>query len=235
VLVLHSFEELTIMDYAPDSLAKTLAQLDEQLNAPSRLAKNLEALEDDVGDLRQRVESHRARDSQTDADHDYQLHELREAVRDLQARHVPVGEITKMLSKLWDDMHAALDEERQPETDVESANKALTTAAASYLDEQSTRADATKVVTWLVKSFGRRGGKIVNYNKELAGRLLLSKSISPQEHENWKKYGRLPDDVTLQSAGRAQDETDRAMMNAYALASVNLSPLAVQHLLMHRR
>jgi hypothetical protein len=223
------------MDYSNNSLSETLRTLDEQINGKHDLEKAVGDLEEDMGDLRQQVESHRARDNQTDADHDAQLAELRQCIRELQARHVGAGEIRKMLSKMWDDLHQALDEEGRPESDEESANKALTKAAASYLDEHSSRADATRVVSWLVKSFGRRGGKIVSYNKELAGRLLLSKAISTQEHENWKKYGRLPDDVTSQSAGRAQAEADRAMMNAYALASMNVSPLAVQHWLMHRR
>jgi hypothetical protein len=127
------------------------------------------------------------------------------------------------------------DEENRPETDVESANKSLTLAAASYLDEQSTRADATRVVGWLVKSFGRRGGKAVPYDREIAGRLLLSKSITPQEHANWKRYGRLPDDVTLHSAGRAQAAADQAMLTAQAMASMNISPLALQHYAMRHR
>jgi hypothetical protein len=232
-VAIRRMRRLTEMDYMPSrDFQKTLAELDAQINTgPRRLAKNLEDLED-------RVDAHRAQDRQTDADHDQQLEALRQEVRDLRARGCSSADVKAMLGKMWDDLHQALDEkeeERRPMTDTESANKSLTLAAASYLDANSTRADATKVVSWLVKSFGRRGGQNIKYNRELAGRLLLSKSISAQEHENWKRYDRLPDDVTLQSAGRAQPQADRAMLNAYALASMNLSPLAVQHLLMRRR
>ena len=158
-------------------------------------------------------------------------------VRDMRARNMSTSDVKALLGKMWDAWSQAMAEdreERKPETDEESANRALTKAAASYLDETSSRADATRVVSWLVKSFGRRGGKSVQYNKELAGRFLLSKSISPQEHENWKKYNRLPDDVTLQSHGRAQGQADAAMLTAHAMASLNIAPLAAAHMLRRR-
>jgi hypothetical protein len=222
------------MEY-DNNLSKTLAELDAQINGPSRMQKALDDVRDDVDGLRERMDVHHARDRDTDADHDQQLAELRQAVVDLRRQHVSAASIKTMLSRIWDDLHQALDEEGHQESDEASANKALTKAAASYLDEHSSRADATRVVSWLVKSFGRRGGKIVNYNKELAGRLLLSKSISTQEHKNWKKYGRLPDDVTLQSAGRAQPAADQAMLTAHALAGMNVSPLALQYYAMRQR
>jgi hypothetical protein len=231
---MNRYKELTTMDYTTsDAMAKTLAELDAAINGPSpaRLAKNLEDLED-------RVDAHRAHDQQVDDDHARQLQGLREDVADLRRRGVSSDAIKHMFGKMRDDLLAALDEkeeERRPETEEESANKSLTRVAASFLDENSTRADATKVVSWLVKSFGRRGGQHIKYNKELAGRLLLSKSISAGEHENWKRYDRLPDDVTLQSAGRAQPQADAAMLRAHMLAGMNVSPLALQYYFMQRR
>jgi hypothetical protein len=236
-VAIRRYKEMT-MDYASDAMAKTLRDLDEQINGKRQIEKALDDVRDDVGDLRDKMQAHHEQDARRAGSHEAQLADMRELVRDMRARNMSSADVKAMLSRFWDDMKSCLDEEREarrPESDVESANKSLMYAAASFLDTTSTRADATRVVSWLVKSFGRRGGKVVAYNREVAGRLLLSKSISPQEHENWKRYDRLPDDVTLQSAGRAQEQADRAMLNAYALASMNLSPLAVQHLLMRRR
>jgi hypothetical protein len=83
------------MDYSSDSLSETLRTLDAQLSgpSPSRLAKNLEALED-------RVDAHRAQDARTDWSHDQQLEELRAAIQDLRARHVSAETIRGMLSKM---------------------------------------------------------------------------------------------------------------------------------------
>jgi hypothetical protein len=56
----------------------------------------------------------------------------------------------------------------------------------------------------------------------------LSKAISDEENQNWKTYGRLPDDVR---PGRAQGQMDQRMRVASMLAGLNVSPLALQHLL----
>jgi hypothetical protein len=231
-VAIRRMKEMTEMDYTPSgAFQKTLEELDRNINSPNRrLAKNLEDLED-------RVDAHRAQDRQTDADHDQQLEALRQEVRDLRARGCSSDDVKAMLGKMWDDLHQALDEqedERRPDP-IKEADKALTKSVASFLPDNASWDDAKNMTLWVYKSFGRRGGQQVRYDRELAGRLLLSKSITPQEHTNWQKYNRLPDDVTLNSAGRAQPQADQAMLNAYALASLNLSPLAVQHLLMHRR
>jgi len=63
--------------------------------------------------------------------------------------------------------------------------------------------------------------------------LLLAKAITADEHQTWKTYGRLPDHVDLDRP-RAQAhviaEQDRQMRNAQMLASLNISPMALQHL-----
>jgi hypothetical protein len=110
----------------------------------------------------------------------------------------------------------------------------LTKAVASFLPEDRTeaQAQAERTTAWVVKSFGRRGGQAVPYNRELASTLLLSKAITSQEHQNWKDHGRLPDAVAVgKSDDRAQGAIDREMMLGHALAGMNISPLALQHML----
>jgi hypothetical protein len=74
------------------------------------------------------------------------------------------------------------------------------------------------------------------YDREIASHLLLSKAISPQEHETWRRYHLLPDGVSVSgdSAGRVQPEADRAMQVSQALASLNAWLLFLQHWLRQR-
>jgi hypothetical protein len=220
-------KETTMDGYADGGIAKTLQTLEDQLSGRDAVRKGLEDLED-------RMAAHREQDRRTDDDHARQLAGLREDVADLRRRGVSSADIKGMMSKMVGDLLAALDEkeeERREPTEDESANKSLMYAAVPYLNPNSTKADATKVVLWLVKSFGRKGGQAIPYDRERASQLLMQKAITPQEHQNWKEYGRLPDDVT---PGRAQAAADRAMLTAHAMASLGIAPLAAAHMLRRR-
>jgi hypothetical protein len=108
----------------------------------------------------------------------------------------------------------------------------LTKAVASFLPASPTKAQAQRMTEWVVKSFGRRGGQAVPYDREKASTLLLEKAITADEHANWKEYGRLPDGVAPGRADdRAQAAIDREMLVGHALAGMNISPLALQHML----
>jgi hypothetical protein len=215
------------MDYLPDDLARTLRTIDEQLTGKRQIEKALDDVQDDVGDLRRQVASHRAQDAQTDWEHDRKLGELYQAMRYFARHHVSADEIKGMIEKMIEEDR----EEHRPETAEESADRALTKSVASFLPTTATWDDSKRMTLWVLKAFGRRGGRSVKYDKELAGRLLLGKSISPQEHENWKKYNRLPDDLT---PGRAQVDADRNMLAAHAMAAMNIAPLAAAHMLRRR-
>jgi hypothetical protein len=228
-------KELNAMDYTPsDEFGKTIQQLEELHNGPARLRKSIEDLEDQVDALRDQVRGNGATHSDSMDYIRQELDDVKRALREMRSAGVTKDHLHRVMSDVWDRMDDDA-EERRPPDPIADANKSLTESVASFLPDNATWDDSKQTMVLVLKSFGRRGGQQIRYDKELAGRLLLSRSISPQEHDNWKKYNRLPDDVTLQSHGRAQAEADRAMMNAYAVASMNLSPLAVQHWLMHRR
>jgi hypothetical protein len=216
-------QRLTAMDYLPDDLARTLQTIDDQLTGKRQIEKALDDVQGNVNGLRRQV-------AQTDWEHDQKLGELYQAMRYFAKHQVSADEIEKMIEK----MLAEDREAHRPETDVESANKALTKSVASFLPDNATWDDSKRATLWVLNEFGRRGGQSIKYNKELAGRLLLSKSISPQEHENLKKYNRLPYEVTLQSQGRAQAQADQAMLAAHAMASLGIAPLAAAHMLRRR-
>jgi hypothetical protein len=227
-IAINRYKELTMDGYAPDSIAKTLQTLEDQLSGGDSLRKGLEALED-------RVDAHHERDRRVDADHDQQLEKLWQVVKDLAARQVTTG----TLSKFWDDLRAALVEEREerrPLTATEAADKALAKAVVPFLSENPTPAETLEKALWVMQAFGRRGGTACPYDREEAWKLTATKSITPDEHRRWKQYGRLPDHVTLDgsSQGRAQAAADRAMLAAHALASIGMSPLAAAHLMRRR-
>lgn len=46
-------------------------------------------------------------------------------------------------------------------------------------------------------AFGPKGGKVMQYNKDLAVRLLQKNMLTSQEHRMWKKTHRLPDHVDV--------------------------------------
>ena len=193
--------------YASDDLARTLGDLEEQLSGKRSMSKALDDVREDMDGLRDRMQAHHERDARIAGSHEAQLQELRGLVQDLGRRGVSTADVKAMLSKMWDDLHQALEDGREEERRVDpvaEANKNLTKSVVSFLSDNPSRAEVEQTTLWVYKSFGRSGGKRIPYNKELAGRLLLSKAISPQEHENWKRYDRLPDDVTSQSAGRAK-------------------------------
>ena len=222
------------MDYMPsDAFRRTLEELDNQLNGGTRLAKNLASLEAGMDHLRQRADA-------DGASHNYSMDHIRKELDDVkrELRALRSGGVTEdHLHQVMSDVWARMDEDdaaRKPPDPIAEANKSLMKSVVSFLSESPTRAEVEEKTLWVYKSFGRSGGQRITYNKELAGRLLMTKSISPQEHENWKKYNRLPDDVTSQSQGRAQAAADRAMLTAYAMASLNISPLAAAHMLRRR-
>jgi hypothetical protein len=113
----------------------------------------------------------------------------------------------------------------------------LTKAVASFLPPHATMAKAQQVTAWVYRSFGPRGGQQIAYDRALCARLRLTKSLSPDEEQRWRDFGRLPDHVNVQ-APRPQAhviaEQDRQMRIASMLASLNVSPLALQGLALRR-
>jgi hypothetical protein len=144
------------------------------------------------------------------------------------------GTVTRLHKGLQQDWEAR---QATPRTPLDEANTALCKAVASFLEDGCTRAQAKRVTEWVYKSFGRRGGQAIPYDRELASTLVLTKSITPDEHQNWRTYGRLPDGVDLRgaSANRAQGALDHQMQVAQMLAGLNVSPLFLQHLLRSRQ
>jgi hypothetical protein len=140
------------------------------------------------------------------------------------------------LQRLWRELHRDRAKAERDATDRASQDP-LTKAIASYLTPQATLADAQRVCIWLVKSFGRQGGQVVPYDRELASRLLLTKSLSRDEHQNWQKWGRLPDSVDVQHPKPRPEvvaQQERSVQVQAILAGYNPSPLALQHLARRR-
>ena len=135
------------------------------------------------------------------------------------------GEVRTMRKGLaadWEERHAT------PPTPMDEANRALAKAVASFLDDDCTRAQATRVTEWVYKSFGRRGGQAIPYDRELAARLTLTKALTPDEHQRWKDHDRLPDHVDLAHprahAAVAQQQAS-SLYTQHAYAALGLSPL----------
>jgi len=212
------------MDSDKEAMGQTLNQLEAQLNGTARLTKGLADLESSVDDLRERVDGNGASHSYSMGYIRQELDDVKRELRALRNAGVSKDHLSRVMSDIWDKM-----DEKRELTEEEVANKVLAKSVASFLSDNPTREEARQKTLWVFKSFGRYGGKLVNYNKELAGRLLMTKSISSQKNEHWKKYNLLPGDVTLNSAGRAQPQADQAMLYAHALAAMNVSPLFLQH------
>ena len=113
----------------------------------------------------------------------------------------------------------------------------LTKSVASFLRPGDSLHKAKRGSAWVVKSLGARGGQAVPFDTELCARLRLCKSLTPEEETRWRNFHRLPDHVNVQ-APRPQAhviaEQDRQMRIASMLASLNVSPLALQGLALRR-
>jgi hypothetical protein len=219
---------LTAVDYTPsDDFGKTIQQLDEWHNGPARLRKSIEDLEGQVDALRQQVNGNGATHNDSMDYIKQELDDVKAALREMRGQGITKNHFHEVLGDIWDRMDDAGG--RKPPDQVAEMNKSLAKSVASFLSDDPTRAEAEKMTVWVYKSLGRRGGQRVTYNQELAGRLLLTKSISAQEHTNWKKYNRLPDDVTLNSAGRAQPQADAALRLGHMLAGMNISLLFIKN------
>jgi len=210
-----------------DNLSKTLADLDAALGE-DRLSKAVEDLEDQMSDLQDDVQARGQDHDRADWYQRQQLAELWSHLDDMQRTSVSRREVLKLFRKYYEDTQDI----RAP---VEEEPDELTKSVASFLKPGDTLAKAQRTAAWVVETFGRRGGEQRPYNRELASKLLVAKAISAEEHANWKTYGRLPDGVSLEkSQDRAQPVIDRQMHLAHMLAGMNVSPLALQHLLRTR-
>jgi hypothetical protein len=198
-----------------------LGELEDKLLGHDRLRKSVAGLEADVDDLRGEVTARAS-------SHDAELARLHRKIADLANRGVSVDHMYEALARLWRDVHH---ERAEAQMDAEEPDE-LTKSVASFLQPGDTRAHAQRVAQWVVKSFGRRGGQRLAYDRELASQLLCTKSITREEHQNWKTFGRLPDGVGLgRSAGRAQPMLDAQVERNMRHAAARVHPLAAFKLL----
>jgi hypothetical protein len=213
------------MNWDATALSATLDKLDEQLNGltPSALQKGLAHVEDGLDDLGTRQRSQDQELAYLRAQNARLAREIAE-LREEQAytRHAAEASTTglktirKGLRQQWREEHEAPPAEPS----------ALTKAVASFLPTDATRAQAERTALWVMKSFGAKGGQVVKYDRDLASKLVLTKSISPEENQNLKTYGRLPDGVGLgTSTGRAQDTQSRSLTMQHWLASSGVPAL----------
>jgi hypothetical protein len=229
--------------YANDDLRDALKRVDACLNGTASVAtlhKAVTHLADQVTDLEQHVQDRDQKQETVGWMHKKQMAALWQKLQEMDASSVPRAEIIKLFNKYWDDTHDMREKAASDYRKVSAKNEEepddLTKAVAAYLQPGDTLEKAGRVTMFVVRQFGRNGGQLVRYDKQLASELLLSKSISRDEHQCWREFGRLPDSVSLTggSAGRAQAEIDRAMQVSQALAAMNISPLALQHYLNRR-
>ena len=99
-------------------------------------------------------------------------------------------------------------------------------AVYSYLPATASASQVKQMRERVIKSFGARGGQKRAYDREEAARMRQVHAITPVEQENWRRYGRLPDGVSLEkSRGRTLAVQDASWTTPYLWASAGLSPL----------
>jgi hypothetical protein len=214
-------------DWSTEALQGTLDELEAKMSGRD-LKKAMTDIADDVEGLTTRQGRHeeamaslRAKNARLEAE-----------VKDLRRQHAATRQAQRAST---DEVKAMRKERDKAHQEPEEEPSDLVKSVASFLPDHATRQQAEQVALWVVKSFGRHGGQALPYNRELASKLVLTKSISAEEHQNWKTYGRLPDGVALgKSTGRAESSPNAAVLAAHYLASAGISPMVAPSLVRRR-
>jgi hypothetical protein len=196
-----------------------LGQLDAVQEVP-HLRKSLET-------LTRTVQDQQGRTWQVRSDIDLLQKSLRQAYHSERSNRHAIGQLARAVDRLCKGLIRLGDRPPSP----------LTKAVASFVQPGDSLAKAKRLTAWVVKSFGARGGQVVPFSREGCARLKLCKAISDTEAENWQRYGRLPDHVNIQHPqpqAHVIAEQDRQLQIGHILASMNISPLALQTLALRR-
>jgi len=218
-----------------ESLGQILDRLDQTLNGPSPLEKAVSELDEEVGDLQDRVELARAAGSSLAKAVDDDIQRLHQRINALAQDSTSKDYVRRQLARLWDELDRKRHEWKADEVNDahDTDTQSLIKSVASFLPDNATRAQAERVTRWVFKSFGRRGGQALPFDRETCARLRLAKSLTSTEEANWRDYGRLPDHVDLvhpQASPTAQVTQDASLWVQQAYASLGLSPLVFPNL-----
>jgi hypothetical protein len=111
--------------------------------------------------------------------------------------------------------------------------KACREVLVQALDREPTAAEMRHVLPPLRKALGPRGGTAFAWSKERESTMRLTEALTKSQIDIWRCTNRVPDGVNPAQPRRtpaAAQERDRQLQIAHALASMNISPMALQHL-----
>jgi hypothetical protein len=216
------------MSYSDESLVETLRRLDDTLAEDSDLRKALDGMEGEVEALRQRDKAHEKNDW-------YQqqlLAEIQSQLKTLDDTGISRQEVLKLFRRYWRDTQDMRMDPKRAQAEVDGAVDQLTKSAISVLQHElgrtPTRAEVEHVKPALVKALGRDGGQPYSHTRDREARMRLTKALSASEIDVWRRYGRVPDHVNVNTPSPSrtveQEQATSLRIQQY-LASTGLSPL----------
>ena len=147
------------MAYTSESLGDVLDKLDQAINGPGPLEKAVSALDEEVGDLQDRVHAARAQGASLAKAVDDDIQRLHQRINALAQDSTSKDYVRRQLARLWEELQEARDDWKDQEVDDAHAtdNQALVKSVADFLPDNASRAQAERTARWVYKSFGRRG------------------------------------------------------------------------------